>query len=382
MLLGAFVSWALIAPWLLELEVIDAIRYSRAVKWTMWPATAMLVAAGLTSLVLSGRTLLGAFASMARARSSLRGGGIEVPFRSWLAILVVACAVVLAMMALQFGIPLWAGLLSIVLAFVMAMMATRAVGETNQNPMGAMGHVAQTVHAGSAGGAAGANVLAGGVTAGAASQAADMMQDLKTGYLLGATPRRQFLGQLLGVIVGSLVGVPAFLLIARVYGIGPESETFPAPSGISWSVFARTLSEGFSALPAHALPAMAIAAAVGVLLALPPRRVRNWLPTPIGLGIALIAPGHFSLTIALGGVIALALRLAAPRFAASSLMVLGGGLIVGEAVMASAGLTLHVFDLATVLWWIAIALPLLVLALVPPVVILSLRRLSRSGRSS
>jgi OPT family oligopeptide transporter len=222
---------------------------------------------------------------------------------------------------------------AILLSFVLAVIATRATGETNNNPVGAVGHVTQGVFSGIGGGGAFPNVLAGGITAAGAQQAADMMQDLKTGHLLGATPRRQFIAQLVGVSVGALVAVPAFFLLWKAYGIGPESEMLPAPAGISWSNFARVLSEGFDALPPHSAAAVLVAALLGVALTLPSRRVQRWLPSPFALGIAFIYPGMYALTICLGSLLGRILQRFAPRFAEGRIFLLAAGLIVGEAVM-------------------------------------------------
>ena len=66
-----------------------------------------------------------------------------------------------------------------------------------------------------------------GVTVGAVASSADLLTDLKSDYLLGANPRKQFIAQFLGIFAGALVIVPAFYLIvptASVLG----GEEFPA----------------------------------------------------------------------------------------------------------------------------------------------------------
>jgi putative OPT family oligopeptide transporter len=67
----------------------------------------------------------------------------------------------------------------------------------------------------------------GCVVAVAASIAGDMSQDLKTGYLLGATPRRQQVGQLLGVLTSAAFVCLTVLLLDRVWGFGTRE--LPAP---------------------------------------------------------------------------------------------------------------------------------------------------------
>jgi putative OPT family oligopeptide transporter len=75
-------------------------------------------------------------------------------------------------------------------------------------------------------GKAGALVV-GCVVATAASVAGDMSQDLKAGYLLGATPRRQQVGQLLGVLTSAAFVCLTILLLDRVWGFGTRE--LPAP---------------------------------------------------------------------------------------------------------------------------------------------------------
>ena len=72
-----------------------------------------------------------------------------------------------------------------------------------------------------------ADRVPGAVVAIAASIAGDTSQDLKTGFLLGATPRYQQIGQLLGVLTSAAFVCMAVLLLGRAYGFGTEE--IPAP---------------------------------------------------------------------------------------------------------------------------------------------------------
>lgn len=73
------------------------------------------------------------------------------------------------------------------------------------------------------------------------SRAGDLMQDLKTGHLLHASPRVLFYGQLLGSAVSILVTATAYSLYTRAYPIpGPS---FPAPTAYVWLSLARLLSK-------------------------------------------------------------------------------------------------------------------------------------------
>lgn len=67
----------------------------------------------------------------------------------------------------------------------------------------------------------------GAVVAIAASIAGDTSQDLKTGFLLGATPRRQQTGELIGVLTAGFFVCYSLLVLERAYGFGGEE--LPAP---------------------------------------------------------------------------------------------------------------------------------------------------------
>ncbi|HWM27349.1 MAG TPA: oligopeptide transporter, OPT family [Woeseiaceae bacterium] len=72
-----------------------------------------------------------------------------------------------------------------------------------------------------------AALTVGCVIAIAASIAGDMSQDLKTGYLLGATPRRQQVGELIGVLTSAAFVCLSVILLAETFGFGGTE--LPAP---------------------------------------------------------------------------------------------------------------------------------------------------------
>jgi putative OPT family oligopeptide transporter len=75
-----------------------------------------------------------------------------------------------------------------------------------------------------------AALTVGCVVAIAASIAGDTSQDLKTGYLLGATPRTQQIGELVGVLTSATFVCLSVLLLAGTFGFG--SEELPAPQAM------------------------------------------------------------------------------------------------------------------------------------------------------
>jgi putative OPT family oligopeptide transporter len=126
----------------------------------------------------------------------------------------------------------------------------------------------------------------GCVVAIAASIAGDTSQDLKTGYLLGATPRRQQIGELVGVLTSATFVCLAVLLLAETFGFG--SEELPAPQAtlmklVIDGVLDQSLPWGLVAIGA----AIAVAAELARIPSLP-FAVGVYLPvstmTPIFLG--------------------------------------------------------------------------------------------------
>lgn len=73
------------------------------------------------------------------------------------------------------------------------------------------------------------NLMTANVTACAASSSADLLTDLKSGYILGANPRQQFLAQFVGIFAGTAIVVPAFyILVPDAASLG--TDRWPAPA--------------------------------------------------------------------------------------------------------------------------------------------------------
>ena len=140
----------------------------------------------------------------------------------------------------------------------------------------------------------------GCVVAVAASIAGDMSQDLKTGYLLGATPRLQQWGQLLGVVTSALFVCLTLLLLDRAWGFGTRE--LPAPQ----ATLMKLVIEG---VLDRSLPWALVG--IGVLLALAAEAVR--VPAlPFAVGVYL--PVSTMVPVFLGGL----LRHVAERRSASA----------------------------------------------------------------
>lgn len=342
LLLGGVLTYGVLAPALVARGVVDAVNYKAIVGWTVWPGAAVLVASGLTTFALDWRSVARSFQGIARLVSRKAGAVIEpidaVECPGWwfpAGFAVLGPIVVVLMMAL-FQIPWWAGLVAVPLAVVMGCVAARVTGETDVTPTKALGPVTQLVYGVLTPGNLSGNIMAANVTGGIGLHAADLLTTLKTGWLLGASPRVQFYAQLFGVVAGAAIVVPAFtLLIPDPAVLG--SEVWPAPSCLVWAGVSKAFADGVGALGGSARIAVVLGLLLGCALALAerlaPRPLRAWIPSPAGLGIAMVVPGSNAIAMFLGAWGAHVLRKWRPRAAESYVTPVASGLIAGESLM-------------------------------------------------
>ncbi|MDE0625299.1 MAG: OPT/YSL family transporter [Bryobacterales bacterium] len=330
--LGAIVSWGLLGPWVQANgwapgEVMSYTDGPRG--WLLWPGVAIMVSEALTALALNWRTFVRTFRGHRILGSSESGSG-RIPTAWWRNGLAAAAVGTIAAAWFLFDIPPHLTLLALVLSFALAAVAVRSTGETDINPVGGMGKVTQLAYGGLAPGSIGTNLMAAAITGAGASQAADMMQDLKTGRLLGASPRRQFIAQLWGIAAGVLFCVPAYLLVTAAYPLGGEQ--LPAPAAFSWKAMAELLTQGLGSLPPHAEAAVAAGCAFGALLAILRRipALAPFLPSGLAVGIAFIVQAFYSLVIFFGSLALVAWQRISPSSAKKLSFAVASGLVAGE----------------------------------------------------
>jgi uncharacterized oligopeptide transporter (OPT) family protein len=227
------------------------------------------------------------------------------------------------------------GVVAVALTFLLAVVAARATGESDITPIGAMGKITQLTFGVLAPTNMTTNLMTASVTAGAAGSTADLLTDLKSGYLLGANPRQQFLAQFLGIFAGTIVVVPAFyILVPNASALGTAQ--WPAPSAQVWAAVARLLSGGFHSLHPTARLGMLVGGLLGIAIPLAERalpKYRKYIPSAMGLGLAMVIPFWNSLSMFLGGLIALILEKTNKPLAEKYIVPVSSGIIAGESLM-------------------------------------------------
>ena len=343
LLLGGLLTCGVFGPQLLEDGLIKAASYKEIIKWSMWPGAGILVGAGLTSFALDYKSLgrsfsgLGGFFRKGKPAQAADGiGAVEAPDWWFPAAFAVLAPVVVLLMVLLFDIPAWAGVVAVFLAVLMGFIAARVTGETDVTPTKALGPVTQMTFGAMAPGHLPANIMGANVTGGIGLHAADLLTTLKTGWLLGGKPRHQLAAQLFGVLIGAAFLVPAFgLLFPDPSVLGQEA--WPAPSCVVWKGVSEVVVDGVGRLPRSAQLAMVIGLLLGigltVLEKVAPKFIKPWLPSPSGLGIAMIVPGSNCIGMFMGAAAAEWLRRRHPVIAERYTVPVGSGFIAGESLM-------------------------------------------------
>jgi OPT family oligopeptide transporter len=344
LLLGAVLTYVVMAPQLLEKNLIAEASYKSIIAFTLWPGAAMLVASGITSFLFDWRSVVRSFAGLAAIFTKKKIDDddndalkdIEVP-PAWFPLgLIVLSPIVVFLMAWLFQIPWWAGAIAVPLAVLMGFVAARVTGETDVTPTKALGPVTQLVYGVITPGNLAGNIMSANVTGGIGLHAADLLTTLKTGWLLGANPRHQLYAQLFGVVAGAVVIVPAFWLLfpdPSVLG----SDAWPAPSCVVWAGVSKAFADGLGALSPEARTAAVVAAALGVALALldklAPKSLAKWLPSASGLGLAMVIPGSNAMAMFLGSLIADIIKRVKPALHDRYTVSVASGLIAGESLV-------------------------------------------------
>lgn len=341
LMLGSLLGFGILGPWLYAANVVHSVSFGGLVQATLWPGAALLVSSGIVSLVFQlkgiGRWLLGTLRHFGAnsVGTSDPLDDIECPTRWFFGGFLILSPVAILLMNRLFGIPLWAGLIAIPLALLMGVVAARVTGETDITPTKALGPATQLIFGGLLPGQIAANIMSANVTGGVGLHAADLLSDLKTGWLLGANPRKQFIAQLFGVVAGAVAVVPAFrLLVPDAKALGTDA--FPAPAVLVWAAVSRAMTRGVSSLAPQILSLVAIAFVLGILLSLGDRlasaKVRQFVPSASGLGIAMVLPASMSATMCLGALIAFLVRRRYTN-ADARLIPAASGAIAGESLM-------------------------------------------------
>lgn len=341
-LLGAGLAWAILGPvalsygWASAGEAPDAAWFASLVEWLLWPGATLMTVSALISVGIPVVRMRLRRAETQQPSIQIAGQGRIAP-RAVLTGFLVVIFLSVGVQTQYFAITVFEAIAAILLSYVLAIVAARVSGETGITPIGALGKVTQFSFALLSPANITANLMSANVTGGAAGQAADMLHDLRTGQIIGATPGFQVIAQVFGVLTGSLAGAAAYLLLIpdpQAQLLTPE---WPAPAVATWKAVAEVLMGGLSALPPGAPAAMALAALAAVVLALAERLLpgflAKWVPSAPAMGLAFVIPAWNAISLFIGAAAGALLLQLFPELARRRIIVIAAGLVVGESLM-------------------------------------------------
>jgi len=341
MMVGGTLCWAVFVPIMEHQGVITQSGFRDVVQWTLWGGVACMVTSGLLSFALQWRSVFRSFRNLGKMFS--RGGGkamtevdaLEAP-TSWFIAGQLVSLVALAWLAhATFDMPIWQSVVAVVLSFFLALVACRVTGETDTTPVGAMGKVTQLTFGVLSPGNMNVNLMSANITAGAATSAADLLTDLKSGYLLGANPRKQFIAQFAGIFVGTIVTVLCFgIMVPDASVLG--SDRFPAPAAQTWRAVAIALSNGLESLGPVKIWSIVIGGLVGVILPLLSKafpRYEKWIPSAAGIGLSWTFHWYYSLLFFLGAILGEGYARISPKKAEEYTFPVASGVVAGGSLM-------------------------------------------------
>lgn len=326
-LLGALFNFLVLAPMMIQrgdiqplVKLADgSMGFSRASivnQWSLWWAVTMMVVGSLVALLGKPELYRGLFRKLA-ARKSDSGPAdkgtdvlkhIELPL--WISYVGVPILSVVGAWVTHafFDVPFWLALASLPLIFVLSIICTNAMALTSWTPTGALSKITQfTIGAIDRTNPA-SNLTTAGMTAEIASNAANLLSDIKPGYMLGAKPRQQAMGHVIGIFSGAIAAIPLFFLlflkpnaegVRSVATLGLEPFTFPA--AVQWKGVADLIAKGLGALPQSVIISMIGAALFATFIELYGIvRKRHFPLSTVSIGLGVVLPVDASIGMFVG----------------------------------------------------------------------------------
>lgn len=316
MLSGAAIGWFAIIPLILYIgsggEVLlypADVPISQLDHWGIWDNYIRYIGAGAVAfggvfslvkaiplIVRTFRDAIGSYAGKRDDREKAVRTDQDISFR----ILIIGSLAIILAIAMLPAIPvgIFGAVLIAVFGFFFATVSSRIVGlvGSSSNPVSGMTIATLIITAVlfKATGNDGRAGMIGTLSVGAviciiAALAGDMSQDLKTGFLVGATPRLQQYGELIGAVVSALAIGGVMTLLNNAWGFG--SSELPAPQ----ATLMRLVIEG---VMGGNLPWTLVLIGAGIGLAV---ELLGLPVLPVAIGLYL--PLHLSVTVMAGGLI-------------------------------------------------------------------------------
>ncbi len=334
MLVGMLANFMVIVPVMIALGEIEprsgSVAAGTAVfgrawilnNWALWWGLVMMLVAAMASLFARPEVFAQAFRGFTRRASAPPAGedvlrDIELPlWVSWVGVPLVG-ALGVWMTHAWFGVDWVLGALAIPLILVLALVAASSTAMTAITPTGSLSKIPQFIFGAADPRHPPTNLMTAVMCTEVASNASNLLMDIKPGYMLGAKPRQQAVGHVIGIVAGALASTPLFYLL---FGLGSfdaaagrsveqsmVSEQFSFPAALQWkgvsdlvtSVFGGESTE--TLLSPSILWSMGLAAVAALVMEVARVRSKGRFPlSPLAIGLGVLVPPESSFMIFLG----------------------------------------------------------------------------------
>ena len=326
-MLGAFINFVILAPIMIQHgDIVARVLPSGAVvaisraeivnQWALWWGVTMMVVGSLVSLLARPALFIDAFKSLRDKKDAVPAGSdvlrdIEVPL--WVSFVGVPIFSVLGAWVTHefFGVPWLLAFISLPLIFVLTIICTNSMALTSWTPTGALSKITQFTMGAIDRTNPASNLIPAGMTGEIASNAANLLSDIKPGYMLGGKPRHQVVGHVIGIFAGAMAAVPLFFLLflpPDAAGVRSTativSEQFAMPAALQWKGVAEIIAKGISSLPPSAIVSMIVAAVAAAAIEIARIVTKGRFPmSAVSVGLGVVLPPEASFMMWLGALL-------------------------------------------------------------------------------
>lgn len=316
LLLGAMLNYFWLAPWMIQIGDIkakaDGVSYGmrQITLWSLWPGVAAMVIASFVAFFSKPDVITSAFRGLTGKKT---GEDLlkDIEFPGWISVIgIPVMSLISAWMGYSFfGVPIWATLVGLPLTFVLSLVAANSTALTSTTPVGATSKITQLFYGLVRPGDIQSNLATAGITAEVVGNSSNLLMDIKPGYMLGAKPRQQAVGHVIGIISGAIASTFLFfaLFTKNVDPNNPatienlQSKDFPMPAVTIWKGVAEVLTKGLDQLPSSVKTAVFVACLAALVLEVIRIKTKNRLPlSPVAMGLAFVIDFRSSLCMFAG----------------------------------------------------------------------------------
>lgn len=329
MLIGMIINFVILVPIMIAVGEIAPLKgsfetgdavFTRAHVlnvWALWWGIVMMVVASLFGLFARPKVIVSAFTGLFAKRRTdgedpLRH--IELPlWISFVGIPIIG-AIGVWMSYAWFGVRWEYGATAIMLIIVLTLIAANSTALTGITPTGPLSKIPQFLYGGLNPAHPGTNLMTAAMCTEVASNASNLLMDIKPGYMLGAKPRQQAIGHTIGIFAGALASTPLFyLLFLSNYKEGQSvqeamvTDQFAFPSAVQWKgvsdLVVSIFGEGSdkSLLTPSIIWSMVIAGVVALVFEALRVATRGRFPiSPLAIGLGVVIPPESTFAMFLG----------------------------------------------------------------------------------